>query len=167
MSTLTSKKAIKIKRISGKVIRHNSKFFGMCLYMSAILANEINAKTSLKAKVAVGSLEVHGHKLFSYSPINQVLENSFNVNKSSKSSWDGHAWVEVEGYIIDPSIIFSISIKSIGYILGETLKAESQNDGFIFNTCVSLSKKGISYEKRDYLSPCSISNLLKASKLIL
>lgn len=167
MSELTPKKINRIKRISGKVIRSNSKFFGMCLYMSAILANEINDKTSLKAKVVVGSLEVRGHKLFSYSPISQILENSFNVNKSINLSWDGHAWVEVEGYIIDPSIIFSISIKSTRYITDAILKAESQDYGFIFNTYANLLTKGVNYEKRDYLSPHSNSILLKDSKLIL
>jgi hypothetical protein len=77
---------------------------GACLYMSALLVAMINDHLRIKAKFVTGSLSVEGVTIFSHSPIKENISQ----NENYISSWDGHAWVYVPGFIIDLSIFQTI-----------------------------------------------------------
>lgn len=160
-------KILELKKIARNVSRFSNGSFGMCLYLSAILANEINTKTKLEAKVAVGSFGLFEKLIFVYHPINDVIDIALNSNETKTLNCDGHAWVEVKGLIIDPSIVSSFSVAYPGAIIDNILKDASNGEEFLFDSSHNLSKKGLRYFKEDELSSTSINYFLKISERIM
>ncbi|ELX8362388.1 hypothetical protein APR64_09195 [Enterobacter hormaechei] len=97
-----------INELSSYVLDKTIKKEKACLYMSAYLCALINDNMKITARLISGSLVIRSTKIFSHEPILPIITSGSNYT----GEWDGHAWVEVAGYICDLSIFCTIFSKS-------------------------------------------------------
>ncbi|CAH1592719.1 hypothetical protein DC915_RS03275 [Vibrio parahaemolyticus] len=75
--------------------------FGACAMLSAAWAGMLNKKYNIPAIVVAGDLDIHEHKIFNCSE-NIPVQKDASVTHNSL--WDGHCWIEIDGYIGDISL---------------------------------------------------------------
>ncbi|HHF0555374.1 TPA: hypothetical protein ACPHT2_005099, partial [Vibrio antiquarius] len=122
-------------RLSEKAARVNTYRDGMCLYTSALLTSYINNETEMRAKLVAGSLFIDKMNVFVHTPINSILE----TKGEDAFKWSGHAWVEVDEMILDPSIIKTISLLYPNSVAESVFRSCSQvNSAIIVNRKNSL-----------------------------
>ncbi|ENY0908440.1 hypothetical protein ACFVGI_000884 [Serratia marcescens] len=93
-----------IQEMLSSVIDVSTHKNGACLYMGALLFAMINSRYHARAKLVTGSLTLNNRIVFSHEPIQPILNSGMDFS----GQWSGHAWVEVGGYIVDPSIFLTI-----------------------------------------------------------
>ena len=75
------------------------KLHGACVGMSTMLAVRLNDAHNIPAVVVAGNLQVDGIPIFETDDLIPIL--------NGYSTWDGHCWVEIAGYICDVSLLRS------------------------------------------------------------
>lgn len=75
--------------------------FGECAQMSASWAGYLQDKHSIPAIVVAGDLKISGKKVFKCT---KNLPDAKKTQKFITGKWNGHCWIEIDGYIGDLSI---------------------------------------------------------------
>ena len=109
--------------------------FGACAMMSATWAGFLKDRYSIPAIVVAGDLAISGTRIF------KCTKNLPDVEKSGRlvtGNWDGHCWIEIDGFIGDlsifrtayavngPSILKDFVILNFGYGRGAMLSPHEQ-----------------------------------------
>ncbi|EAR5551183.1 hypothetical protein PJ305_004401 [Salmonella enterica] len=132
---------------------------GACLYMAALLCAVIQDNLPVTPKFVTGSLTLKKRLVFSHEPIRPVLISGHDFS----GRWDGHSWVEVEDYIFDPSIFWTIYSQSTP----QDLQTEFENTfngkySFLIGSRTELEKLGVVYKVYEELSNDDISILINS-----
>ncbi|MBV6819930.1 hypothetical protein KWG64_18460 [Rahnella sp. PD12R] len=141
------------------VLDSSTKKEGTCLYMGALLFAQINDNLKIKSKLVVGTLTVSNKLVFSHKPIQPLLKSE----KDFSGKWDGHAWVEVEGIIIDPSVFWTINSPEVSpdfrKLFEKTFKGTPD---YLIGSRVNLEKIGVFYKQHEELSDADATLLIKS-----
>lgn len=132
---------------------------GACLYMGALLYAAIQDNLPVTPRFVTGSLTLKKRLVFSHEPIQSVLISG----RDFSGRWDGHSWVEVEDYIFDPSIFWTIYSQSTP----QDLQTEFENTfngkhSFLIGSRTKLEKLGVIYKVYEELSNADITILINS-----
>ncbi len=72
--------------------------FGACAMMSASWAGFLQDHYSISAIVVAGDLKIEGSKVF------KCKKNLPDSRRQVTANWDGHCWIEIDGFIGDISV---------------------------------------------------------------
>lgn len=75
--------------------------FGSCVMLSCAWASYLKDHFSIPAIVVAGDLKISGKTIFKY---NKKLPEPSAKGKIVRLRWNGHCWIEINGYIGDLSI---------------------------------------------------------------
>lgn len=75
--------------------------FGACAMLSASWAGVLQDQYSIPAIVVAGDLRINEHTVFDCK---KNLPDFDSPGKLVADNWDGHCWIEIDGYIGDLSI---------------------------------------------------------------
>jgi hypothetical protein len=75
--------------------------FGACAMLSAAWAGMLNDHYDIPAIVVAGDLKIEGKRVFKCK---KNISVSGNTEKFLNRKWDGHCWIEIDGFIGDLSI---------------------------------------------------------------
>lgn len=78
--------------------------FGACVMLSCAWASYLKDHYSIPAIVVAGDLKISGARVFKYK---EKLPEPSKSGKIVTKRWDGHCWIEANGYIGDISIFRS------------------------------------------------------------
>lgn len=76
-------------------------YFGACAMLSSAWAGYLQDNHSIPAIVVAGDLKISGKKVFRCK---KNLPEPTKAGKLLTGNWDGHCWIEIDGYIGDLSI---------------------------------------------------------------
>ena len=91
----------KLLDVARDIMRNVPPTFGACAMLSAMWAGYLKDHFSIPAIVVAGDLKISGKTIF------KCKKNLPEPSKSGKvisSSWSGHCWIEVDGWIGDLSV---------------------------------------------------------------
>jgi hypothetical protein len=146
-----------VQMIMSGVIDISTHKNGACLYMGALLFANINDRFPVKARFVTGSLTVNNRLIFSHEPIKPVLNSGMDFS----GQWNGHAWVEVDGYIFDPSIFFTIysptTAKELQALFKTTFKCK-----YLLEPAIKLERKCIFYKEYEELADADATVLINS-----
>lgn len=77
------------------------EWFGACAPMSAMWAALLRHHHDIPAVVVAGDLIIEGTTVFRCGA---NIPDPANMTQSVSAAWDGHCWIEIDGYIGDVSI---------------------------------------------------------------
>lgn len=141
------------------VLNKTNKKEGACLYMGALLYSLVHDNLHLNPKFNVGSLRLNKHLIFSHEPILPVMA----AGQDFSGHWNGHAWVEVENYILDPSLFYTIYSDATPEKLQEKVKATFNGRfDFLIGSRARLEENGLFYKTYEELSDYDASILIKS-----
>lgn len=87
--------------VARDIMRNVPPTFGACAMLSSMWAGYLKDHYSIPAMVVAGDLKISGKTIF------KCKKNLPEPTKSGKvisSSWSGHCWIEVDGWIGDLSV---------------------------------------------------------------
>lgn len=130
-----------------------------CLYMGALLFAQIHDNLNVKPRFVTGTLTVSKRQVFSHAPIKPLLASG----KDFLGQWDGHAWVEVEGVICDPSIFWTIysseTAPDLQKLIEKTFKGKHD---YLIGSRTKLEKIGVFYKEYEELSNANATLLINS-----
>lgn len=130
-----------------------------CLYMSALLFAQINDNLPISPKFVAGSLTLRNELIFSHYPILPALRSNLDFSEL----WNGHAWVEVEDLIFDPSIFFTIySPSTPKHLQNKFEKTFNGKHDYLIGNRAKLEESGIIYKIYEDLSDDDATVLIRS-----
>ncbi|BEO32545.1 hypothetical protein SMQE01_13100 [Serratia marcescens] len=138
-----------INEIMKEVLGITNKKEGVCLYMGALLFAQIHDNFELKPRFVTGSLTLYDRLVFAHKPIKPV----FSAGSDFSGIWDGHAWVEVDDYIFDASIFWTIYSSNTPEELQSLFNlAFNGKRDYLIGSRTLLEKSGVVYKAFEELS---------------
>jgi len=141
-----------------EIMRMVPPTFGACAMLSATWAAMLNDHHSIPAIVVAGDLKINGTRVFKCK---RNIPDGKNTGKLISKKWDGHCWIEIDGYIGDLSIFrtaYSISTPSI---LKEFVLSEFRRGKGAMLSPVEDLPKGMKYIPKFVLKESQITGLIK------
>ncbi|MCA8601948.1 hypothetical protein [Escherichia coli] len=156
---LTREYIQQIQEMMIDLLEKTNKKESACLYMTALLCAVIQDNLSVTPRFVTGSLTLNKRLVFSHEPIRSILISG----RDFSGDWDGHSWVEIEDYIFDPSIFWTIYSQSTP----QDLQTEFENAfngkySFLIGSRTELEKLGVIYKIDEELSNDAISTLINS-----
>ena len=84
-----------------EILSNVQPYFGACAMLSAAWAGYLQDNHSIPAIVVAGDLKIVGKKIFRCK---KNLPKPTKAGKLVAGNWDGHCWIEIDGYIGDLSL---------------------------------------------------------------
>ncbi|HCV02075.1 MAG: hypothetical protein CMD81_07995 [Gammaproteobacteria bacterium] len=131
-------------------------FLGGCALLSAVWADELKTKFNIPAIVVAGHLSILGKRLFECKS-NIPTPNA--ENQFSDQSWDGHCWIEIDGFIGDLSIFRTAYNLNFPNIFTEYIKTNFGLGRGALITPYNEIPCGIEYEAKYILTDNQIHGL--------
>ena len=130
---------------------------GACAPLSAALAQTLRDDFNIPAIVVAGDLKIRGSRVFKCkSNIPEGNQSGKVINKK----WDGHCWVEIDGFIGDLSIFRTAYSLSHTSLLKQFIATEfGLGRGFFLAEKHDIPK-GMIYEPKYVLNDNQIDGLL-------
>ncbi|PIF06857.1 hypothetical protein [Candidatus Pantoea floridensis] len=148
-----------INEIMKEVLAITNKKEGVCLYMGALLFAQIHDHFDLKPRFVTGSLTLYDKLVFAHKPIKPV----FSGGSDFSGLWDGHAWVEVDNYIFDASIFWTIYSSKIPLELQSLFNyAFDGKHDYLIGSRTFLEKSGVVYKVFEELSDSDANILINS-----
>ncbi|HBN5894893.1 TPA: hypothetical protein ACKQDY_000919 [Serratia marcescens] len=148
-----------IQDMSIRVLNASKKKEGACLYMGALLFAQIIDNLQVRPRFVTGSLIVDNNIIFSHTPIKKVLRSGSDFS----GVWDGHAWVEVDGYIFDPSVFWTIYTPNTPLELQRIFeKTFNGRHHFLIGSRTLLEEKGVFYKDYEELSDSDATTFINS-----
>ncbi|MGC0833779.1 hypothetical protein [Pantoea agglomerans] len=148
-----------IESVMHFVLNKSNKKEGACLYMGAMLYSLIHENFHLTPKFVAGSLRLNKDLIFSHEPILPVM----TAGQDFSGYWGGHAWVEIENYILDPSFFYTIYSDATPSKLQEKVKKTFNGRfDFLIGSRTRLEESGLFYKPYEELSDYDATTLIKS-----
>ena len=121
----------------------------LCAYISDGLD-----KAGIPHSVALGSLSCNGLKTFQY-------RKAFPSNPKGPIIWEGHTWIELDGYIGEPSLLRTARAQSVG----SNLRRHLEHLGIIDRGAILMDEQsrrefGLKYFRKETLKKTMIEPLI-------
>lgn len=84
-----------------EMLGHLPVMFGACAQTSAAWAALLRDRHNIPAVTVVGDLIIEGTSVF---PCDRNIPDPANSSESDWAAWNGHCWIEIDGYVGDMSI---------------------------------------------------------------
>jgi len=107
-----------------EILSQTPPLFGACAQLNASWAGLLKEYYSIPAIVVAGDLKISGKNVFKCT---KKLSEAGKSGKVTTGHWDGHCWIEIDGYIGDlsifrsayaetaPSVLHSFIVSKFGY----------------------------------------------------
>ncbi len=134
----------------------------LCLPMSALLYAILKDKHNMSSNLTTGSLSFNREVLF---------KQDFSISSADKNNlqyWMGHAWVEIDGLIVDLSIFRTIySPEFTKQSKSELIKTFGEGRGCLIGTQAEMTELGLFYNGIDHLEDEMATQIINGfSKLL-
>ncbi|WP_300181691.1 hypothetical protein [uncultured Aliivibrio sp.] len=130
---------------------------GACAPLSAAWAQMLRDKYDIPAIVVAGDFKVLGKRIFKCKT---NLPESNLGGKVINKKWDGHCWIEIDGYIGDLSIFRTAYSLNHPSVLKEFVESTFGSGRGAFLAPYSDVPKGMKYEAKYVLTDKQIAGLL-------
>lgn len=144
-----------IKESAFFVLQNAPNQFGDCAALSAIWAAILEDQYNIPVVVVAGDLLINDVSVFKcYSNIPESISENY------KSMWDGHCWIEINGYIGDISIFrTAYAIKNPSILKNFILNKFGKGRGMFFSPKSTLEKE-MKYIPKYVLTDTQINSLI-------
>ncbi len=120
----------------------------LCLPMSALLYANLIDRYKVKSKLVTGNLLFEGQFIFKQDfSVNSVVTETY-------TEWSGHAWIDINGMIIDLSIFRTLysELFTKEHIKGKLVRNFGTGRGCLIIPPASINDTGLTYEPVDVLT---------------
>ncbi len=153
-----------IKDISKGILLEFPKRAFDCCMLSAVLGAVINDKSNIPVSVFVGHLDYNSKRMFNCTTSIPYSKSELKINET----WEGHCWVELNGFIIDLSIFRTIYLGNVSVELkNDIIQNFGENRGILAGTPLDMEKLGFNYTPCYILNQDQITGLVKGANEII
>jgi len=145
-----------VMAIGAEILKHTPMFHGACAPMSAAWAALLSDRLRLHAVAVAGDLKIGDFTIFLCD--RNIPDPGAG---STKQMWDGHCWIEIDGWIGDISIFRTARTINRSSRLKSFVESNfGLERGLMFARCREVEALGMHYVPKYVLTETQINALL-------